>query len=61
MEMGEMNEPTINAISIILLLLGSLFMLTTGFGLIPLKYAISTGVLCFIVSAFTGRIFKKKT
>ncbi len=56
-----MNEPTINAISIILLLLGSLFMLTTGFGLIPLKYAISTGVLCFIVSAFTGRIFKKKT
>jgi hypothetical protein len=61
MEMGEMNGPTISTISIILLLLGSLLMLGTGFDLIPSKYAISTGLLCFIVSALTERIFKKRT
>jgi hypothetical protein len=59
MEMAEMNGQMTNAIQIILLLLGSILMLVTGFGFISSKYAILTGVVCFIVSVFTDEIFRK--
>jgi membrane protein YdbS with pleckstrin-like domain len=59
MEMAEMNGQMTNAIQIILLLLGSILMLITGFCFISSKYAIFAGVVCFIVSVFTEGIFRK--
>ena len=59
MEMAEMNGQTTSAIQIILLLLGSILMLTAGLGFISSKYAIVAGVVCFIVSMFLEGIFKK--
>ena len=59
MEMTERNGQMTNAIQIILLLLGSILMLVTGFGFISSKYAIFAGVVCFIVSVFTEERFRK--
>jgi uncharacterized membrane-anchored protein YitT (DUF2179 family) len=60
MEMAEINELRISAIPIILMLLGSILMLTAGLGFTSSNNAIFAGVACFIVSAFIERIFKKK-
>ena len=56
-----MNAQTISAIPIILVLLGSILMLAAGLGFISSNNAIVAGVVCFIVSAFIEKIFKKKT
>lgn len=56
-----MYEYTIDIISIILLLLGSISMLVIGFGFISSKYIFVVGVVCFITPVFIDRIFKKKT
>ena len=44
-----MQEQTTSIISIILLLMGSILMLTVGFGLISSKYVIVAGVVCFLI------------
>jgi len=56
-----MNGQTISAISIILILLGSILMLAAGLGFTSSNNAIFAGVVCFIVSTFIEGIFKKKT
>ena len=47
-----MSKQTINAISIIPLLIGSLLMLAKGFGLISSKYLVVAGLACFAVFVF---------
>ena len=59
MEMTERNGQITNGIQIILLLLGSILMLVTGFGFSSSKYAFFTGVVCLMVSAFTDERFRK--
>ncbi len=55
-----MHQSTIGVTSIILLLLGSIFMLAAGFGLISFKYAIFAGIVCFMVFVFIEVISRKK-
>ena len=59
MEMTERNGQMTNVIQIILLLLGSILMLVTGFGFLSSKYAFFTGVIFLMVSVFTEERFRK--
>ena len=59
MEMTERNGQMATAIQIMLLLLGSILMLVTGFGFTSSKYAFFTGVACLMVSVFTEERFRK--
>jgi hypothetical protein len=59
MEMTERNGQMATAIQIMLLLLGSILMLVTGFGFTSSKYAFFTGVVCLMVSVFTEERFRK--
>ena len=58
-EVVEMSEPTINAISIVTMALGSILMLAVGFGFASSNNVILAGVVCFIFSISIVRIFKK--
>ena len=51
-----MQEQTTSIISIILLLVGSILMLTMGFGLISSQYVFVAGIVCFIIYVFTNVI-----
>ena len=59
-ETAEMSKQTISAISIILLLLGSILLLATGSGLISSKYPIVAGLVCLIAFVFIEVISQKK-
>jgi len=56
-----MSEQTKDAISIIPLLLGSILLMAVGFGFISSNNVLLVGILCFIVSALIGGVFKKTT
>jgi len=58
-EAVEMSEPMINAVSIVTLALGSILMLAVGFGFTSSNNVILAGVVCFIFSIYSVRIFKK--
>ncbi len=60
-EITGMSEQTKGAISIIPLLLGSILLMAVGFGFISSNNVLLVGILCFIVSALIGGIFKKTT
>ena len=58
-EVGKISKQTISLISIILLLLASIFMLIIGFGIMSSKYLAVTAIVCFIASLFIEPILKK--
>jgi hypothetical protein len=56
-----MNEQAVKTISTILVVLGIILLLAgPGFNFISEKPATFAGIVCFIISAFFGRFFKKK-
>lgn len=55
-----MNRYTLDAISIVPLLLGSLMMLVAGFELVPTKYLIEAGLACLVVFALIEIISLKR-
>ena len=55
-----MHQQTTSFISIILLLLGSILLLTAGLGFISSKLVIAAGVVCFIIFVFIDVILKKQ-
>jgi hypothetical protein len=57
--MADMSEKIFSAISIILLLLGTILMLATGIGLTSSNDAIHAGAVCLVASVFVERILKK--
>lgn len=55
-----MKEQMIDIIPIISFTFGSIFILTSGFGLLSSKLSILIGVVIFMVSITIGNVLKKK-